>query len=81
LRAHTQKIKPFSAAVCKNRIYSLFVWLVLVCSERKVCWLVADGWFVPREKYCLLVADKPSEQAVNCLNIEQLMSVKHMKLH
>jgi hypothetical protein len=34
---------------------------VLVCSERKV--LVAGGWFVVREKYCWLVADKPSEQA------------------
>jgi hypothetical protein len=27
--------------------------------------LVAGGWFVLREKYCWLVADKPSEQAVN----------------
>jgi hypothetical protein len=28
-------------------------------------WLVADGWcwFVLREKYCWLLADKPSEQA------------------
>jgi hypothetical protein len=26
-------------------------------------WLVAGGWFVLREKYCWLVADKPSEQA------------------
>jgi hypothetical protein len=25
-------------------------------------WLVAGGWFVLREKYCWLVADKPSEQ-------------------
>jgi hypothetical protein len=25
--------------------------------------LVAGGWFVMREKYCWLVADKPSEQA------------------
>jgi hypothetical protein len=27
-------------------------------------WLVADGWcwFVLREKYCWLVADKPNEQ-------------------
>jgi hypothetical protein len=24
--------------------------------------LVAGGWFVLREKYCWLVADKPSEQ-------------------
>jgi hypothetical protein len=36
---------------------------VLICSERKV--LLAGGWFVLREKYCWLVADKPSEQAVN----------------
>jgi hypothetical protein len=33
---------------------------VLICSERKV-W-VAGGWFVLREKYCWLVADKPNEQ-------------------
>jgi hypothetical protein len=26
--------------------------------------LVAGGWFVLREKYCWLVADKPSEQGV-----------------
>jgi hypothetical protein len=25
--------------------------------------LVAGGWFVLKEKYCCLVADKPSEQA------------------
>jgi hypothetical protein len=32
------------------------------CSaERRV--LLAGGWFVVREKYCWLVADKPSEQA------------------
>jgi hypothetical protein len=32
-------------------------------------WLVADGWcwFVLREKYCWLVADKPSEQAAHWL--------------
>jgi hypothetical protein len=40
---------------------------VLVCSERKVllagCWC----WFVLREKYCWLVADKPSEQGVALL--------------
>jgi hypothetical protein len=39
--------------------------LVLVCSERKYCWLVADGRFVMREKYCWLVADKSSEQGVS----------------
>jgi hypothetical protein len=27
-------------------------------------WLVADDWFVLREKYCCLVADKPSERCV-----------------
>jgi hypothetical protein len=26
------------------------------------CWLIAGGWFVVREKYCWLVADKPNEQ-------------------
>jgi hypothetical protein len=31
------------------------------CSERKI--LLDDGWFVLREKYCWLVADKPSEHA------------------
>jgi hypothetical protein len=29
--------------------------------------LVAGGWFVLREKYCWLVADKPSEQAARIL--------------
>jgi hypothetical protein len=29
--------------------------------------LVAGGWFVLREKYCWLVADKPSEQAESTL--------------
>jgi hypothetical protein len=33
---------------------------VLVCSERRV--LFAGGWFVVREKYCWLVADKPNPQ-------------------
>jgi hypothetical protein len=28
---------------------------------------VADGWFVLREKYCWLVADKPNEQGENLL--------------
>jgi hypothetical protein len=36
---------------------------VLVCSERKV--LLAGGWFVVREKYCCLMADKPSEQGAH----------------
>jgi hypothetical protein len=39
-------------------------WLVLICSEEKYCRLVASGWFVLREKYCWLVADKPNEQGV-----------------
>jgi hypothetical protein len=38
---------------------------VLVCSERKILLLVADGWFGLREKYCWLVADKPNEQGGN----------------
>jgi hypothetical protein len=33
---------------------------VLIYSERRA--LLAGGWFVVREKYCWLVADKPSEQ-------------------
>jgi hypothetical protein len=37
-------------------------WLVLICSKKKYCWLLAGGWFVLREKYCCLVADKPNEQ-------------------
>jgi hypothetical protein len=28
-------------------------------------WLMVGGWFVLREKYCWLVADKPNEQAVS----------------
>jgi hypothetical protein len=35
---------------------------VLICSERKVLLLIAGGWFVLREKYCWLMADKPNEQ-------------------
>jgi hypothetical protein len=35
---------------------SLFVWLVLLCSERKV--LLSVCWFVLRENYCWLAADK-----------------------
>jgi hypothetical protein len=33
------------------------------------CWLVGDGWFVLREKYCWLVADKPNEQRVEIVSI------------
>jgi hypothetical protein len=35
---------------------------MLVCSERRV--LLAGCWFVVREKYYWLVADKPSEHDV-----------------
>jgi hypothetical protein len=39
--------------------------LVLICSERKVLlagyWLITSCWFVLREKYCWLMADKPNE--------------------
>jgi hypothetical protein len=39
--------------------------LLCVCVRgRMVCSLVAGGWFVVREKYCWLVADKPSEHGV-----------------
>jgi hypothetical protein len=36
-------------------------------------WLVADGWcwFVLREKYCWLVADKPSEHGYILLTLPQ----------
>jgi hypothetical protein len=37
---------------------------MLVSSERRVLLAGCGGWFVLREKYCWLVADKPSEQAV-----------------
>jgi hypothetical protein len=35
--------------------------------------LVAGGWFVVREKYYWLVADKPSEQAVNLNSFFQFL--------
>jgi hypothetical protein len=41
-------------------MFSFGWWLVLICSERKI--LVVGGWFVLREKYGCLVADKPNEQ-------------------
>jgi hypothetical protein len=31
------------------------------------CWLIVDGWFVLREKYDWLVADKPNELTVDQL--------------
>jgi hypothetical protein len=33
--------------------------------REKYRWLVAGGWFVPREKYCWLVGDKPNERAAD----------------
>jgi hypothetical protein len=36
----------------------------LLVLEKKCCWLVVGSWFVLREKYCCLVADKPNEQGV-----------------
>jgi hypothetical protein len=49
---------------------SLFVWLLAddwFVLREKYCWLVIDGWFVVREKYCWLMADKPNEQGVELL--------------
>jgi hypothetical protein len=40
-------------------------WLVLICSERKILLADPGGWFVLREKYCWLVADKPNEQGAS----------------
>jgi hypothetical protein len=39
--------------------------------------LVAGGWFVLREKYCWLVADKPSERAVGFLVKEEMAARDH----
>jgi hypothetical protein len=41
---------------------------VLICSERRGTVGCAGGWFVVREKYCWLVADKPSEQGYDVYN-------------
>jgi hypothetical protein len=48
------------------RTLSLFVWLVAdgwcwFVPREKYCWLIAGGWFVLREKYRWLVIDKRSE--------------------
>jgi hypothetical protein len=46
---------------------------VLVCSERRVLLAGAGGWFVLREKYSWLVADKPSEQGeILCRTVYKL---------
>jgi hypothetical protein len=42
--------------------------------------LVAGGWFVLREKYCWLVADKPSEQAGNVHPVLKIFSQGHRQL-
>jgi hypothetical protein len=56
---------------------------VLICSEKRV--LLADYWFVLREKYCWLVADKPNEQAISrvahCLLRCLSYSVESIELH
>jgi hypothetical protein len=41
--------------------------------------VVDGGWFVRREKYCWLVADKPSEQGVN-LKLTRGSSSREAKL-
>jgi hypothetical protein len=47
---------------------------VLVCSERRV--LLAGVWFVLREKYCWLVANKPSEQARDVMErVEKMFDI------
>jgi hypothetical protein len=52
------------------QICSLFGWLVLVCSERRV--LLAGCWFVVGEKYCWLVADKPANRALARNTVHEL---------
>jgi hypothetical protein len=47
----------------------------MVCSEKKV--LLAGGWFVLREMYCWLVADKPSKQGVGTRSRERIHSANN----
>jgi hypothetical protein len=47
---------------------------VLICCERKV--LLAGCWFVLREKYCWLVADKPNEQGMGSGDPSELMQLR-----
>jgi hypothetical protein len=45
--------------------------------------LVAGGWSVLREKYCWLVADKPSERAAKCRKgrfSNELNKAEHLQL-
>jgi hypothetical protein len=53
---------------------------VRVCSERKVLLAGFDDWFVLREKYCWLVADKASEQGDDkCFKLKYLVN-KHSSM-
>jgi hypothetical protein len=59
----TRDAKFLTSELC-IRTCNLFVWLVLISSERKI--LLAGCWWLicsERKVYCWLVADKPSEQA------------------
>jgi hypothetical protein len=57
---------PLSATFDLSVSHSLFFWLVADGSGA-YCWLIAGGWFILREKYYCLVADKPNEHAVSLL--------------
>jgi hypothetical protein len=46
-----------------------------------VLWLVAGGWFIVREKYCWLVADKPSEQGEYQHQIGRTQSIGSSRTH
>jgi hypothetical protein len=59
-RAVSSRLPCCSIVLSNSSACSFGWWLVLICCERKV--LLAGGWFVPREKYCWLVAHKPNEQ-------------------
>jgi hypothetical protein len=56
-----------SISWCEATTSSPFGWLVAggwcwFVLREEYCWLFAGGWFVVREKYCCLVADKPSDR-------------------
>jgi hypothetical protein len=50
---------------------------VLICSERKV--LLADRWFVVREKYYWLVADKPNKQGGGFASVIHVERLKYLQ--
>jgi hypothetical protein len=50
---------------------------VLICSERKV--LLADRWFVVREKYYWLVADKPNKQGGGFAAVIHVERLKYLQ--